>query len=829
MTLPDSLKPAEPKLSPIEALPREQKQVTDRSDEESNFRLSYRIAHRLPGRLRLIVEQLKVSPEKTSASIISLSEQDGIDSVTTNYWAGSAIINYDIEKLDESSVLALVDALDCSAPCAVQAPKPSFLTKIVRAGLNLLDRTLPAFVQLGLGVAAFGSAALGLPAPVTQFLLAASIAPIASRALHTAIDERKFGVDALDGSAAALMLANGRLIEAAFMTALIATGEFIREMTARRCEKIVNDLLGLSGRVAWLIKGKKRICVPADEVRVGDVVVVYPGDMVPVDGTVLRGEAAVDQSKLTGESIPVEVTTDDKVLAATVVVEGKIYVRCEAVGAQTKAGMVLDSIASAPISETRIQNYASVVADKMVVPIFISAAVCFGFTRNLIRLMSMLIFDFSTGIRIAAPTAVLASMHRAGKRGILIKSGGALEKLSTVDAIVFDKTGTLTSGEPKVTRVIALGTHTEEQVLRLAASVEERLNHPASRAIVMHAVHAGVTIPHRGESSHMRGMGVKADVEGVLVTVGSKRLMEHQSIDTRIARDAELDITKRGESLAYVALDGELAGLITYSDRLRPESAEAIRQLKRLGVRKLVMATGDSESAATSIAAACGLDEVISRAFPEQKAELVKRLKESGYTVAVIGDGINDSPALAHADVAVSLHGGTEAARHGANVVLTDDDLRRLPEAIKIARSAMALVRQNLSLAVVPNSAGLAMAAFGLVGPAGATLLNNGSAIAAALNSLRPLFMSSWSEDRDAQSLQKAETRKAAKQKNNQQRPSNSSQHHSGTAVSTNSEHNSEAGLSTSSGKSASTASAQRSSADTEHDTNAHLPQQPKK
>ncbi len=355
------------------------------------------------------------------------------------------------------------------------------------------------------------------------------------------------------------------------------------------------------------------------------------------------------------------------------------------------------------------------------------------------------------------------------------------------------------------------------------------MNHPASRAIVMHAVHAGLTIPHRGESSHLRGMGVKADVEGVLVTVGSKRLMDHQSIDTRIAREAELDITKSGESLAYVAFDGRLAGLITYSDRLRPESADAIRQLKKLGVRKLVMATGDSESAATSIAAACGLDEVIARAFPEQKAELVKHLKESGYTVAVIGDGINDSPALAHADVAISLHGGTEAARHGANVVLTDDDLRRLPEAIQIARSAMALVRQNLSLAVVPNSAGLAMAAFGMVGPAGATLLNNGSAIAAAMNSLRPLFMNSWSVDRDTQNLEKIAAKNAARSKNN--RSAITGAEHNVNANSENSGSiDSEKSVNAKSGPNASKKLTKHdASADTEHDANAHLSKQPKK
>jgi Cu2+-exporting ATPase len=252
---------------------------------------------------------------------------------------------------------------------------------------------------------------------------------------------------------------------------------------------------------------------------------------------------------------------------------------------------------------------------------------------------------------------------------------------------------------------------------------------------------------------HMRGMGVKAEVNGFVVTVGSKRLMESESIDLRTVRESETEALRKGESVAFVAVDGEMAGLITYSDKLREESCDAIKQLKRLGVKKLIMATGDSESAASSIAAACGIDEVIARAFPEQKADLVKRLKEAGYRVAVIGDGINDSPALAHADVAISLHGGTEAARHSADIVLTDADLRRLPEAIKIARSSMNLVRQNLSLAVIPNTAGLGLAAFGMVGPAGATLLNNGSAICAALNSLRPLFIPSWSVEKDGQAV----------------------------------------------------------------------------
>lgn len=343
-------------------------------------------------------------------------------------------------------------------------------------------------------------------------------------------------------------------------------------------------------------------------------------------------------------------------------------------------------------------------------------------------------------------------MHRAGRRGILIKSGGALERLASVNAIVFDKTGTLTSGDPKVTNVITLCERDESEVLALAAAVEQRLHHPASRAIVKYATHRGLEIPNRESSTHLRGLGIKARVNDLSIIVGSKRLMDSEKISTVLAHSTETTATSVGESIAYVAINEKLAGVITYSDPIRSESAQALKKLRRMGIKKIVMATGDSEATANRVAHSCGITEVLARSFPEHKAELVQRLKAEGYVVAVIGDGINDSPAFAHADVAVSLHGGTEAARQSADIILTDDDLHRLPEAIEIARGAMNLVRQNLTLAVIPNSVGLTFAALGVVGPAGATLLNNGSAIAAAFNSLRPLFMNDWSADNNLES-----------------------------------------------------------------------------
>lgn len=715
-------------------------------------RLDYTIVHAVPGRLRLKVKNLRFDFDQASTCLARLAVKEGITGVRCNCWCYGAVVEYDRKVWSQEQLLEVLEQLTYGdsennepAPLVQITVKPNAIGQISHF-FSVVETLLPPWLQVSLGVLSFSSAILKLPFFVSKVLLAISTAPIAFRALRTALVERKMGIDALDGAAASVMLVNGKFIEAGLMTALIGIGEFIRERTTRRCEKMVSDLLGLSGRSAWLIRGSKRVCVAADEVKVGDTVVVYPGDMVPVDGVVTGGEAAIDQSKLTGEAIPVEVRSGATVFASTVLVEGKIYVRCEATGSETKAGQVLQCVENAPIHETKIQNYASAIADKAVVPIFFAATICFAITRDVSRLMSMLILDFCTGIRIAAPTAVLSSMHRAGRRGILIKSGAALEKLASVTAIVFDKTGTLTSGEPKVEAVSRFNGHTEEEILAFAAAVEMRLHHPAARAIVKAAQQQGLTIPERTTSKFLRGLGAKAIVGTHEVLVGSKNLMTSEGIIIEDARESELCATKLGESFAYVAIDGKVAGLIRYSDRLRPEVISAIRQLKRLRVKKLVMATGDIEQAANKIAAKCGIDEVIARAFPEDKAKLVQRLKSEGHIVAVIGDGINDSPALAYADVAISLHGATDAAQQSADIILTDDNLERLPEAIRIARSAMALVQQNLAMAVIPNAGGFAMAGLGLLGPAGATILNNGSAITAAINSLRPLYSSTWSQ-----------------------------------------------------------------------------------
>lgn len=708
------------------------------------------------GRIRFQCPDLKDNIRLADVLCKELMAINGIKSARVNIWSGALIVVFDLQEINKDNLLSILGQirLDPSKSNLISKKQPLWMRKLstyVQPVLNLLEKIFVPSLQLFIGAAGFVCSIFDGPIALTKVLLFASILPIGLRATQTLLLEGKMGVDSLDGMAASLMLINGRTKEACFMTALIGLGEYIRERTSQHCRKMVDNLLSLSGGSAWLVKGRKRLYVPIDQVKVGDKLVVYPGELVPVDGIVLEGQASIDQSKLTGESVPVEVEAGQKVHASTIMVEGKIYIRCESVGNDTKAGAILQALRTAPIHETKIQNYAAIMADKLVLPIMLGAGIYFVCTRNLITAMSMLIFDFTTGIRIAAPTAVLSSMYNAGRKGILVKNGAALERLAEISAIIFDKTGTLTLGEPKVTKISSISEtndpiYTESEIVAFAAAVEQRHHHPASKAIVKYAKHNNIQVLERSESKQMRGMGVKAIVKNKLVLVGSRRLMECEGVDIAVATKIESEVIDDGQSIAYVAIDGKLIGMIAYSDEVRNEATKAIKQLKRLGVKRILMATGDGEISAKKVAQACGITEYIARSFPEQKAELVKKLREDGYVVAVIGDGINDSPALAHADIAFSLHGGTEAAREGADIVLTDGNLLHLSESIRIARGAINLVKENLTLAIIPNGAGLGLAACGMIGPAGATLLNNGSAIFCALNSLRPLYSDPWSK-----------------------------------------------------------------------------------
>ena len=481
-------------------------------------------------------------------------------------------------------------------------------------------------------------------------------------------------------------------------------------------------------------------------------VIVYPGEQIPVDGEVIKGLATVDQQQLTGESMPIVAKECTMVYASTLLRSGQIYIRTDRVGKQTRAAASLELLQNAPVHDTRMANYAAQLADKLILPSLVLASVVLAITKEPARAASILTLDFVTGIRVSMPTAFLGALNHNTRHGILVRSGRTIEQLAEVDTVVFDKTGTLTQGKLTVVGIQTVPERmTSEQVITLAAAAEQRIAHPVAEAITEYARSQNIHIPRRETWNYEVGLGIRATIEDREVLVGSDRFLIQEKISLECLEDRSLPIDGKCDlsdksvfanwlSLIYVACDGELQGIIQYADPLRPESPTLIQTLQASG-QEIHLLTGDSQQRAKIVAQELNipLDRVHAQAFPEEKARIVRDLKLAGKTVAFVGDGLNDSVALAYADVSVSFANGSDIAREIADVVLMNDDLSTLIEALNIAGETKKLIEQNTLLVVAPNLMALGLATTIGLNPLIATMVHNGSAIAAGLNSLRPL------------------------------------------------------------------------------------------
>lgn len=468
--------------------------------------------------------------------------------------------------------------------------------------------------------------------------------------------------------------------------------------------------------------------------------IVYPGEQIPVDGTVIQGEAIVDQQSLTGEAMPIVKRLGEPVFASTLVRSGQLYLRAERVGKQTRAAASIELLQKAPVYDTRMANYAEKLADRLILPSLLLASIVLLATRDSGRAAAILTLDFVTGIRVSIPTAFLSALNHTTRHGVLVRSGRTLEQLAEVDTIVFDKTGTLTQGTIAITAIRTVETGlSADRVLQLAAAAEQRLNHPVAEAIVQYAQQQHLEIPARGEWQYEVGFGVRAQIEGHQILVGSERFLQQEAVEwgNWTASEAE-----RLASSIYVACDRQFQGVIQYRDPLRPESRHLIQTLQQMYGIDLHLLTGDQSQRATQVAQELGIpiNRVYAEAFPEQKAKIVRDLHRAGRTVAFVGDGLNDSVALAYADVSVSFEHGSEIARETADVVLMNNNLLDLLEAIAIARQTRSLIEQNTTLVVIPNLIALGLATTIGLNPLAATAIHNGSAIVSGMNSLRPLL-----------------------------------------------------------------------------------------
>ncbi|BAU06031.1 heavy metal translocating P-type ATPase [Fischerella sp. NIES-3754] len=598
------------------------------------------------------------------------------------------------------------------------------------------------FPIAGLVLSVGALAGLPIPGFVIAGVVFVGAIPVFKRAWEAIQQDRQLTIDFLDGLAISLHTLQGHYFAPSFMLGLVEGGEAVRDMTARGSERANLDLMSCLNKTTIVIRDGQEIEIDTKDVVPGDHVLVYPGDQVPVDGIILTGTGILDQCKLTGESVPVTRREGDEVFASTLLVDGNLTILAERTGNNTRAGVIVNLMQAAPVHDTRVENYAATVANQFVLPTLLIAGGVGLASGNMNRAVALLTLDFGTGIRVSVPTTILSVLTYAARNGVLIRSGRAIEILATIDTVVFDKTGTLTIGHAGVNDIDVMDDRfTKDEVLCLAATAEQGLTHPIAEAIVHNARDKGLVLKECEEWEYKVGLGAVAKIDGMQIIVGSPRFMTQENVDLDEYDRRYPDAKSGGQSLVYVAGDGKLIGVIRYSDPPREESKAVIKELKQMGINAYML-SGDVTRVARAIAGNLGMnpDNIYAEAFPERKVEVVKGLHDSGKTVAFCGDGINDSAALAYADVSISFAGATDIARETADVVLMEDDLRGLIMAIKCARQAMDIIWQNTAIVAIPNLGALLSGIFFALDPILAVVINNGTAILAELNGLRPLM-----------------------------------------------------------------------------------------
>ncbi|WP_242615190.1 heavy metal translocating P-type ATPase [Paenibacillus solani] len=530
----------------------------------------------------------------------------------------------------------------------------------------------------------------------------------------------------------------------AVLITLVILGKLFESLAKGRTSEAIKSLMGLQAKTALVIRDGKELTIPVEEVIVGDVVLVRPGDKVPVDGEVLEGVSSVDESMLTGESLPVEKRAGDAVIGATINKNGILRVKATKVGKETALAQIIKVVEEAQGSKAPIQRVADVISG-IFVPIVVGIAVVAflvwyflvtpgEFSVALEKAIAILVIACPCALGLATPTSIMAGSGRAAELGILFKGGEHLEQTHKINAIILDKTGTVTKGKPELTDVLAEGN--EAEFLRLVGAAEKNSEHPLAEAIVTGIQEKNIELPGTESFEAIPGFGIKSVVEGKELLIGTRRLMEKYDVDAKKAYESMSRLEESGKTSMLVAIDSRYAGMVAVADTIKETSKDAVSRLKEMGI-EVIMITGDNERTAKAIAAQVGIDHVRAEVLPEGKAEEVKKLQAQGKKVAMVGDGINDAPALAMADIGMAIGTGTDVAMEAADVTLMRGDLTSIPDAIYMSRKTMANIKQNLFWALGYNTLGIPVAAIGLLAPwvAGAAMAL--SSVSVVLNALR--------------------------------------------------------------------------------------------
>ncbi len=714
------------------------------------------IAHSLPGRVRIYCRALKYLENESAEIRERLGNISEIQSAQITPLTGSLLVFYDEDQLGEEGIrencetiigtysrIAFKAEREHHNQATVnerrlqEAPLPEMATRVAVTTVTLALAFLRRNTSRPAGT--FLGKLFSMPMITTLSLGW----PIFKSGLASLKSTMRPNADTLSSAAILASLATGSSSSALTIIWLADIAELLTAYSMDRTRKAISEMLSIGEEYVWRLNDDgSETKVALEELRVGDRIVAQTGEKISVDGHIESGEATVDQSSITGEYMPVRKQVQEEAFAGTVVKAGRLVIRAERVGDETTVARIIHMVEEATYRKATIQAYADKFSAQFIPVNFLLALVVWLVTKKPSRALNMLIIDYSCGVRLSTATALTSAIGLAARRGILIKGSNFIEMLDSADTLILDKTGTLTAGKPKVISVIPVDKRISERtIVESAAAAEETSSHPMALAILDKVKSMGWKIPvHAATHVHL-AKGIETKIGKETVLVGSRRFLEERQVDTYASKENVSRLVRRGENIIYVARSGRLIGILGIEDELRENMKKALNRLRYTGMDDIILLTGDVEQHAEIIAGRMSMDRYHAELLPEDKAEVVLQLQSKGVHVVMVGDGINDAPALAYADVGIAMGGSrTDIAMEASDITITGDDPLMIPAIIRLARQTMRTVRQNFAIAVGVNTIGLLLGAMGVLPAFWGAVLHNSTTIAVVVNSARILL-----------------------------------------------------------------------------------------